>query len=94
MMEKPSPSQRGRRPATSPASNLWMLSGLWMEMLASMLGLGLLGYGIDRWVGWFPVLTIVGIVLGLVGGLYNAVKKAMGVQNPTKKNDSSDSSQR
>ena len=93
-MEKPSPSQKVRRPRSSSGSNLWMLSGLWMEMLASMLGLGLLGFGIDRWLGWFPVLTIVGIVLGLVGGLYNAAKKAMGIQNPTKENDSSDPPQR
>lgn len=93
-MEKPSPKQKVRRSASLPSGQMWMLSGLWMEMLASMLGLGLLGYGIDRWAGWFPVLTIVGTVLGLIGGLYNAVKKAIGIQNPTKKNETSDTEQR
>ncbi len=94
-MEKPSPSQKVRRPRSTSSSNLWMLSGLWMEMLASIIGLGLLGYGIDRWVGSFPWLTIIGTILGVIGGLYNAVKKAMGITNPTtKKNDSSDANQR
>lgn len=81
-MEKPSPPKQVRRTQSSSAASLWALSGLWMEMLASIIGLGLLGYGFDRWLGWFPVLTIIGTILGVIGGLYNAVKKAMGITNP------------
>ncbi len=92
MMDESGPKDQARRPRSGSSVSLWALSGLWLEMLASILGLGLLGYGFDRWLGWFPVLTITGTILGVVGGLYNAIKKAMGFQDPPRrqKNGSSD----
>lgn len=59
------------------------------EVAGAIMGLGLLGYGIDYFVfgsvtpRWF---TIGGMLLGLVGGLYNASKRAfavLGQQQPT-----------
>lgn len=80
-MDGPDPERRRRRGAGTPSVNLLSLTGLWMEMLASIAGLGLLGFAFDRWLGWFPWLTVTGVVLGVIGGLYNAVKKAMRLQS-------------
>lgn len=82
LMDRPNPSRKDSKGRSGSTVSLWALSGLWMEMLASILGLGLLGYGLDRWIGIFPWLTVIGTVLGVIGGLYNAVKKAMGITNP------------
>ena len=32
-----------------------------------------LGWLMDHWLEWFPALTIVGAILGLVGGLYHLI---------------------
>jgi F0F1-type ATP synthase assembly protein I len=37
------------------------------ELVFSPLLLALIGYGLDRWLGTLPLLTIVFAVLGLVG---------------------------
>jgi F0F1-type ATP synthase assembly protein I len=37
------------------------------ELVLSPLLLALIGYGLDRWLGTLPLLTIVFAVLGLVG---------------------------
>ncbi|MFW5652664.1 MAG: hypothetical protein ACOC0P_01350, partial [Planctomycetota bacterium] len=50
------------------------------EVIGAIIGLGLVGYAIDYFVrgsvtpGW-P--TITGMLLGLIGGLYNGSKRAM-----------------
>lgn len=31
------------------------------------------GFLIDYWLGWVPVLTIAGAIFGLVGGIYHLV---------------------
>ena len=87
-MDKPSPTRKVRRPRSAPSITLWRLSGLWVEILASIIGLGLLGYGVDRWLKIFPWLTVTGVILGVIGGMYNAIKKAMALQNP-RTNDTS-----
>ena len=46
------------------------------EILASILGLGFIGWLIDRWWGTRPWVMVGGLILGLIGGLYNAVRKA------------------
>ncbi|MCL4199049.1 MAG: AtpZ/AtpI family protein [Phycisphaerales bacterium] len=81
MMDKPSPKNQARRPRSAPSITLWRLSGLWVEILASIVGLGLVGYGMDRWLKIFPWLTVAGVILGVIGGMYNAIKKAMVLQN-------------
>jgi F0F1-type ATP synthase assembly protein I len=37
------------------------------ELVLSPLLLALIGYGLDRWLGTLPLLTIIFAVLGLVG---------------------------
>lgn len=34
----------------------------------------LVGFGIDRWLGWTPVATLIGIVLGFVSGLLQTLR--------------------
>lgn len=80
-MDGPGPERKRRREAGPPSVTLLSLTGLWMEMLASIAGLGLLGFAFDRWLGWFPWLTVTGVVVGVIGGLYNAVKKSMRLQS-------------
>lgn len=64
-------------------SSSWLaarkLTGIGSEIVASILGMGLLGYGCDRfiWKSTTPTwCTIIGLILGVIGGLYNAIKKA------------------
>lgn len=59
------------------ARTLWRLSGLGMEFVAALVGAGLLGWLIDYWAGTFPRWTIVGVLLGLLGGGYNFFKQAL-----------------
>jgi F0F1-type ATP synthase assembly protein I len=37
------------------------------ELVLSPLLLGLIGFGLDRWLGTLPVITVIFTVLGLVG---------------------------
>jgi ATP synthase protein I len=42
------------------------------EFLAYVVSGGLLGYGIDHFMGWAPFGLMVGMVFGLVGGVFRA----------------------
>jgi F0F1-type ATP synthase assembly protein I len=53
------------------------LLGLGMEMCVAVLLVGGLGYGLDRYFGWFPVATICGLVLGVVYGFVNLIRTAL-----------------
>ncbi len=48
-----------------------------MELAGSILGMGLIGWLIDRWQGTSPTWTLVLTGLGTVGGFYNFLKRAM-----------------
>lgn len=54
------------------------LAGLGFEIVAAMIGLGALGYWIDRRAGSEPTWLVVGILLGLVGGMANFLRVAIG----------------
>jgi hypothetical protein len=36
----------------------------------------LAGFGLDRWMGWSPVATLLGVVAGFVAGMLQTVKLA------------------
>ena len=38
-----------------------------VEMVGAPLIFGFIGFLLDHWLGWFPVLTIVGALYGLIG---------------------------
>jgi F0F1-type ATP synthase assembly protein I len=43
-----------------------------VEMVGAPLLFGLLGFLLDRWLGWFPVLTVILSLYGLIGGMLRA----------------------
>ncbi len=43
-----------------------------VELVGAPLLFGVGGWALDRWLGWFPVLTIVLGLWGLVGGVLRA----------------------
>lgn len=63
-------------------SSLWRLSGIGAELVGSILGLGLLGYGVDAYFDTDPWGLIVGLMLGMVGGMYNAIQSALAATRP------------
>ena len=50
--------------------------GVGLELAGAVAGLALVGYWIDRHYGTDPWGLVVGVILGLVGGLYNFVRNA------------------
>ena len=52
-------------------------SGVGLELAGAVAGFTLLGYWVDRRFGTEPWGLVVGIILGLVGGLYNLVKQSL-----------------
>ena len=43
-----------------------------VDMIAGLLVGGVLGYGLDRWMGWAPYSLVVGLLLGFAAGVNNA----------------------
>ena len=56
-------------PDSREMSYYFALSQIGLEMVAPM-GIGLL---LDYWLGWMPWATIIGLVLGFVGGMIHLV---------------------
>jgi ATP synthase protein I len=52
-------------------------SGVGLELAGATAGLALLGYWIDGRFGTRPWGIIGGVVIGLVGGLYNLVRESL-----------------
>jgi ATP synthase protein I len=52
-------------------------SGVGLELAGAIAGLALLGYWIDGKFGTSPWGILTGVVVGLVGGLYNLVKQSL-----------------
>jgi F0F1-type ATP synthase assembly protein I len=58
-------------------AELWRLSAMGTEFVAAIAGMLLLGFGLDYWWGTSPVMTVIGAVVGLVGGGYNLIRQAL-----------------
>jgi len=52
-------------------------AGIGLELAGAVAGFALVGFWIDRHFGSKPWGLVVGLVLGMVGGLYNLVKESM-----------------
>lgn len=46
-------------------------------LVGSLIGLALLGYFADRWLGTEPWLLLLGLILGLVIGLYEVARVSL-----------------
>jgi F0F1-type ATP synthase assembly protein I len=52
-------------------------SGVGLELAAAVGGFTLAGYWIDRYYGSQPWGTVIGVILGMIGGLYNLVRQSL-----------------
>jgi F0F1-type ATP synthase assembly protein I len=67
---------------------LWVrYSGVGLELAGATAGLALLGYWIDSRYGSEPWGLLGGVVIGLVGGLYNLVKQSLAAQREARDED-------
>ena len=62
-------------------------SGVGLELAGAVAGFALVGYWIDRHYGTSPWGLVVGVVLGIVGGLYNFVKEALRATREAQQDD-------
>jgi ATP synthase protein I len=62
-------------------------SGVGFELVGAVVGFTLIGYWIDRHYTTQPWGLVGGIVLGLVGGLYNLVKRSLEALREAKADD-------
>ncbi len=62
-------------------------SGAGIELAGATAGLALFGYWIDGKFGTTPWALVVGVVLGLVGGLYNLVRDSMNAVHEAQQED-------
>jgi len=52
-------------------------SGVGLELAGATAGLALVGYWIDGKFGTKPWGILIGVVIGIVGGLYNLVRESL-----------------
>jgi F0F1-type ATP synthase assembly protein I len=62
-------------------------SGIGLELAGVTVGLALLGYWIDGKFGTSPWGILIGVVIGIVGGMYNLVKESLAAISEAKKDD-------
>ena len=62
-------------------------AGVGLELAGAVAGFALVGYWVDRHYGSGPWGLIIGVVLGIVGGLYNLVKEALQATREAQRED-------
>ena len=65
-------------------------AGLGLEMAGAIGGFSLVGYWIDRHFSTTPWGIVGGVILGLVGGLYNLVRQSLAAFREAKAADGRD----
>ncbi|MCB9838068.1 MAG: AtpZ/AtpI family protein [Phycisphaeraceae bacterium] len=85
--DKPEPEERSRIGGQSDKerAELWRLSMMGTEFVAAIAGMLILGLLLDRWVGTSPILTVIGAVVGLLGGGYNLIRQALAAEKKASK---------
>lgn len=67
----------GDKPGEPDSGSAWRLATVGMELAGSVLGGCLLGYWVDREFGTGRWGLIIGAGIGIVGGLYNMIRRAV-----------------
>lgn len=62
-------------------------SGAGLELAGATAGLALIGYWVDRRFGTTPWAILAGVLIGIVGGLYNLVKTSLAAMREAEDND-------
>ena len=62
-------------------------SGVGLELAGATAGLALVGYWIDGKYGTAPWGILAGVIIGIVGGLYNMVKESLKAIREAKSDD-------
>jgi F0F1-type ATP synthase assembly protein I len=62
-------------------------SGVGLELAGAVAGLALVGYWIDGKFGTTPWGILGGVIIGIVGGLYNLVKESLAAVREAKDDD-------
>ncbi|HVZ20303.1 MAG TPA: AtpZ/AtpI family protein [Vicinamibacterales bacterium] len=62
-------------------------SGVGLELAGAIAGFALIGYWVDGKFGTSPWGMLGGVVLGLVGGLYNLVKESLAAMREANRED-------
>lgn len=73
-------NKRGPRPPSF--ASLSRTAEMGWELGAGIVGLTLAGVWIDWRFGCSPTATIIGAAIGIVGGLYNFIRRAMRMRPP------------
>ena len=77
-------SPREARPAEKSA---WRYAGIGLQFAATTGLFALMGYAVDRKMGWTPWAMVALTMLGIVGGLYLLIKEALRENRPPEKRD-------
>ena len=62
-------------------------TGVGLEFAGAVAGFAIVGYWVDSHYGTKPWGILVGVILGLVGGLYNLVKESLQATREAKEED-------
>jgi len=66
-----------RKPPDAPPGMLGRLAGAGVELAAAVAGMCLIGYWVDLGLDSSPWGLLICAVLGIVGGLYNMIRKSL-----------------
>jgi ATP synthase protein I len=69
-------------------------SGVGLELAGATAGLALLGYWIDRKFGTSPWGILGGVVIGIVGGLYNMIRESLAAIREAGRDDAANAKER
>lgn len=61
----------------SPLARAMQQSQMGLLLVAPMLGLGAIGWFLDRRLGTSPWITLTGLILGIIGGMVNFIHAAL-----------------